>query len=72
MAIATVNSSLTKLLTGPHGSRMVGGFVVALNASVKSGAARMLNSNDVALGVVMRALGTLVDPGAVDGGLVEH
>lgn len=52
---------------GPDLGGVAGGFVVALDASVKLAAALMLDGNNVALGVVVSALGTLVHVGAVNG-----
>ena len=72
MAVAAVHGGLPKLLTRPHGSGVVSGLVVALDAGVERGATRVFDSDNIALGVIMCALGTRIDFSSVNGRLVRH
>jgi hypothetical protein len=63
--IATVNSLVIEFGPGPNHGGMVGGFVVAFDAGVKGITALELDGNDVALGVIVGALGALIYSGAV-------
>ena len=67
MAVAAENGFGVEFSLEPDSGGMVGGFFVALNAGVKCVATLELDADDVALGVVMGALGTLVHPSAVAG-----
>ena len=72
MAIAAVHGWLTELCARPHGSIVVGGFVVTLDTSVKRGAARVLDGDNIALGVIVCALCPLIDASAMNGGEASH
>ena len=61
MAVAAVHGSFVKFVARPYLGRVASHLVVALNASVKRVAALVLNSNNVALGEIVRALRTAIN-----------
>jgi len=64
-AVATVNGFGVEFRPGPHNWQVVSGFFVAVNAGVECVAALESDGNDVALGVIVSALGAGVHAGAV-------
>lgn len=56
VAVAAVHGSLIKFVVWPHLGRVASHLVVALDAGVERVAALMLDSNNVALGEIVRAL----------------
>jgi hypothetical protein len=73
-AIATKNGLCLKFGPWPNSRNMVNAFVVAVNAGVKGVTALKPDANQVALGIIMGALGTFVHLNAVtnDGWLLGH
>lgn len=65
-AVAAVDGFFVEVGLGPNCCRVVSSLVVALNASVKGIAALVFDGNNIALGVVMSALGSGVGLGAVN------
>lgn len=65
VAIAAKYGPGFPLLLAPNNGRMTSRFVVALDASVKGPAAFKPNADNVALGVIMGALGALIHANAV-------
>lgn len=66
VAVATIDGLLIESGGGPNNGSMTRRFMMTLDASVKFIAALELNSNNIALGVVMRALGARTYAGAVN------
>ena len=66
MAVTAIDGLLIEGDCGPNDGSMTHRFMVTLNASVKFIAALELDGNDVALGVVVRALGARIYAGAVN------
>lgn len=67
MAITAQNGLHPTLCSAPHLGRVASERVVALDAGVKRGAALELDANQVALGVIVGALGALVHANAAAG-----
>jgi hypothetical protein len=65
VAVAAANGLVVEFGAGPHNRWVAHCFLVALNAGVELLTALEFNGDDVALGMVMDALGPLIYPSAV-------
>ena len=66
MAVTAIDGLLIEGGCGPNDGSMTRRFMVTLNASVKFIAALKLDGNNIALGVVVRALGARIYTGTVN------
>ena len=66
MATAAVDSFGLELDLGPDFGGVAGGFVVAVDTGIELAAASVLDGDDVALGMVVGALGALVHVGTMN------
>ena len=66
MAVTAIDGLFNEGGCGPNDGSMTRRFMVTLNASVKFIAALELDGNDIALGVVVRALGTRIYAGTMN------
>ncbi len=67
VAVTAENGFGLPLAQAPNNGRMTRRFIVALDAGIKSVAALEFDGDEVALGVVVSTLGTLVHANAVAG-----